>query len=1118
MKVIKGIVKIVGIVASIAAMIPGPHQPVAAIVAAVASAVSVALEVIAPMKAKSNARGSPTEYQLDPQTGIPIMLGRTQYAGTGVKRETWGKDNKWQCFTSVYSLGPIQSIDTVTMDRTAVTFDGSFNVNGAMSGFMWYRSQLGAQPSPILPCPSPEGAAYPGWTASRLMSGLAASHWVMKFDKDGDWFTSGPPTPGIVGKGVKVYDPRLDSTYPGGVGACRANQPNTYVFSETPHLHALTYALGYWQNGKRRGGIGFPVSAIDIPYFVNAANVDEANGWKISGVIFTTDPKWNTLKMMMEAGGGQPITTGGKLSGVQSAPRVAVATITSADVVGKCSLTGTQSQRNRINGVTPRIRSEAHGWEMISLDPVRVPAYEVADGRQRTRELEWTLVNLKKQAAQLSSYFIMNAREFGPIELTVKMRWIGLRSGDCVNIDIPELNLINQKAVLISRSFDVEKGAVLLTLRSENDAKHTPALASNGTAPPDQNLSFNADVKPAAPAAGSWTLSVGALASSSGTVPSLRFAGAVDNETASAVEFTYRRVGTTEWFVSQLVPPNTIRVDETAVIPGQAYEARVRYNGAGKWSNYLALGPITVEAAAAGTATIANSIVGQGSLATLNGVTLGTNVYRSGPPVIVNDSDVVTNLGTAAGISGQGPWATTTQTIRSITGPGVNFFPYPRGTYDGRTPAELGFINTDYSASGMGHMFIGQADWLGGRYYGYSGNITGPLTMFPVYDVVTDATWVSGLCSVSMDGYATGAGSQFAPYFEFRNGANNAVVGSATTLSYNANTNRWEGTTTVPAGAVILRIVFRAIWSVAGGASQIVFWNVKAEAGGQGVTPYSEPPDVITRPGGLRRLGDGRNLNTNWNFGLTQLRSSPGFSDVDAGTTATINISASSYMSDWGTTISLPSGSLPGLAFVTKYYIWRIQPDPTTAGTSYACSVNLLDALGPGKSYLGYFTTRADGGGAGGGGGGWGGQDCVDAEAFVLCGGAGRKAFAITPGEDELTVLDEETMEGVTSEPVVHNHFGLNERVRLTTESGIQLTLSINTPITLRDRSIIRAFQCVGELLPVLDHGKFRWERVTKLEAIGVGSVAHIYCNDKTYAAGDEPGRYILTHNQIVYK
>src|SRR3546814_11008563 len=93
-----------------------------------------------------------------------------------------------------------------------------------------------------------------------------------------------------------------------------------------------------------------------------------------------------------------------------SAPRVSLATITSKDLVGKGSVVATQSRRERINGVVPRIRLESHGWEVVPLDAVRVEEYVTADKGRRTREIDYQLVQQADQAAELAAYAIAHAR------------------------------------------------------------------------------------------------------------------------------------------------------------------------------------------------------------------------------------------------------------------------------------------------------------------------------------------------------------------------------------------------------------------------------------------------------------------------------------------------------------------------------------------------------------------------------------------------------------------------------------------------------------------------------------------------------------------------------------
>lgn len=632
MKTIRTAVMIVGAVALVATGVgavmggaaflaaTGVALSTVSAISAVASAGGMLLSLTA-KKPKMQSSGSTTAFQFDPQAGIPYMMGRTFYAGSPVKRETWGTDNQYQGFTTVYSYGPIQSIEAFQADRSTITFNGgTYEAIGSFATFMWFVAQLGLCPeAAALAQPV---AGYPGWTASSKLSGLAASNWVLKFDKKGKKFTSGPPSPGIIAQGVKVYDPRLDSTYPGGSGACRAFQENTYVYSNRPALHGLTYAMGRYQNSKKRFGIGFGIDAIDVQAFVNAANIEDANNWTVGGVMYSQDDKWNRLKQIGQSGCWEPIKLGGRLSLIQSAPRVSIATINSSDVVGKISLVATQSQRERINGLVPRYRSEAHGWQVIPARVVRVGAYVTADGGERTEEMDMEFVQDLQQASTLAAYDIVNRREFGPIEMGVKLRWIGLKPGDCVTLNIPEANLNNQKCIVISRSLDPENGAVNLQFKSETDSKHAFALGVPGAAPPFPALTPPDQSTVAAPAGGSWTMTTVQLTTvGNGSIPVLRFAGSVTNSAAEAVIFDYRETGTTEWIGTVVYEANVTKADIATIKPGATYDGSIRYVVRGVPGNRLiftagGLGPVV--SAPPAWSTVVNDGAKPDDLATRN--------------------------------------------------------------------------------------------------------------------------------------------------------------------------------------------------------------------------------------------------------------------------------------------------------------------------------------------------------------------------------------------------------------------------------------------------------------------------------------------------------------------
>jgi hypothetical protein len=84
-------------------------------------------------------------------------------------------------------------------------------------------------------------AEYPGKiTATDEFAGIALA--VVDLFYDPDIFPQGIPNVSARIRGAKVYDPRADSTQPGGSGSQRLATPSTWVWSENSALHAYHYA------------------------------------------------------------------------------------------------------------------------------------------------------------------------------------------------------------------------------------------------------------------------------------------------------------------------------------------------------------------------------------------------------------------------------------------------------------------------------------------------------------------------------------------------------------------------------------------------------------------------------------------------------------------------------------------------------------------------------------------------------------------------------------------------------------------------------------------------------------------------------------------------------------
>ncbi|WP_342249390.1 hypothetical protein [Sphingomonas sp. OTU376] len=637
------VLKTAAIVVSVVALtlaIPGAGTAIGLSAAATATAASVAtiaaagLSLAARLTTKppsAQATGSQTSFSADPDAGLPYVVGRTGSAGNIVLRKGFNTsdagDNDRQSFVSVLSIGPVKSVGGFTADRTAVSFNGVGQAIGTFAGFMWMTTQLGLLPQPAALGFGTGAGTPPGWSAAHKLSGLAAAAWTLRFDTKAKLYQNGVPAPMWVVEGGLCYDPRKDSTYPGGSGPHRMADPAdtaaydaavaTWEYSEDPYLHGLKWVHGIWQRDRndptskyqRVMGMGAPWAGIDVASFVDGANIAQANGWKVGGVIFSGDNKWDSLKKLLQAGMGEPLALGAKISCLVNAPKVSLATITIDDVVGEASVAATQPRRARINTVTPRYRLEANNWQLLPGPPISVPEYVAADRGKRSKVLDYAFIQDANQVATAVRYDIENAREFGPIVLPLKLFWMGFKPGDCVTAQLPEMGLNGQTILLLNRDLDPGSGIATMTARSETPGKHPFALGQTTTPPSTPALSGPPLVP--VPGAAAWDISETGLTKDGVTFPALVVTGAVDAGSAESVVFEYRRfvngqAADANWSVAGVEPVTTARKEIAGVLPSTAYEVAVSYRSRGVLGGRRILGPeVTTADTAADNASAA---------------------------------------------------------------------------------------------------------------------------------------------------------------------------------------------------------------------------------------------------------------------------------------------------------------------------------------------------------------------------------------------------------------------------------------------------------------------------------------------------------------------------------
>ncbi len=98
---------------------------------------------------------------------------------------------------------------------------------------MWQTYRLGLPTDAWLSPPTGVADGSPSmteWTSSHTLPGVAQAFWTMKNNSKRASYEGGVPAPLWTLHGMKLWDPRADSTYPGGSGAQRRDDWRTWVY------------------------------------------------------------------------------------------------------------------------------------------------------------------------------------------------------------------------------------------------------------------------------------------------------------------------------------------------------------------------------------------------------------------------------------------------------------------------------------------------------------------------------------------------------------------------------------------------------------------------------------------------------------------------------------------------------------------------------------------------------------------------------------------------------------------------------------------------------------------------------------------------------------------------
>tara|TARA_R110002051_G_scaffold161835_6_gene233461 strand:- start:662 stop:3376 length:2715 start_codon:yes stop_codon:yes gene_type:complete len=444
---------------------------------------------------------NPTDWVAGLDEGIPFAFGRVGCAGRLVyASDGYGPDNRYTSLVSVLSgAGPIQGFVSFSSNDVVTSFDPTTGIatSGNHAGAMWLQRKVGTQPDTALASPAglDGGATVPLWGSTYKLSGKACSMQTLYENSKLSEFQGNEEKPLHIINGKYGWDPRLDSTWPGGSGSCRLLVPSTWVPITEGCMAGLNWSIGMWEGDSggglygvpyactQVGGIGSSLDGIDVAGFIAAANIADANGWTMAGWPDTKMDESVVLDMMLAASGAMRSRLTGRISCVSRASaQASLYTLTAADTAGPIELSLGPPRGERKNTVTASYWSEAHGWQMTPIEAVTNATWVTEDsGIKRAGALAFNYVPDPDQAAQLAYLVLADRREPASGTVTLKSHMRKILPGDCFTFAEPDFRLDGVKVRCLKRRYDPGTGLVKVTFRQETDAKYAAAGVVTGT-------------------------------------------------------------------------------------------------------------------------------------------------------------------------------------------------------------------------------------------------------------------------------------------------------------------------------------------------------------------------------------------------------------------------------------------------------------------------------------------------------------------------------------------------------------------------------------------------------------------------------------------------------------
>lgn len=443
----------------------------------------------APQGVQGNATGSLNAHN--------IVFGKIKVGGVLHSLKTAGNSNEYVYFSLALSIthrGGADRIGRIWIESDEITEAQISGVNesdiggqqlrhytvtgGKFAGLVdvWFRRGTATQSPPNTPQVGILGATdYARGVATvlvRLRRNLMnEAQFQMAF---GGRFPS-PVTFELYG--LRVYDPRLDSTA-GGSGSQRVADPTTWTWSDNPALCAATHSIMTYADG------GEGLLASDINWFsvAAAANVcDQSDGaggriYRCSALMTTAADRRANTALLIDAMAGYRAEIGTYYTFFAGTWRTPNFSIDHTWLRAQPVISPKVPLSELYNAIRASARDERGDYSSREIPPYINTAYEAQDGNRRLyRDLDYPTVPSMAQAQRMVAVVGAKSRRQMTIMLSLNLRGMTLETWETGTVTLPGVDLSGRTFRIVSFS-PTEQGPniVLQEDYSEDYASITP--------------------------------------------------------------------------------------------------------------------------------------------------------------------------------------------------------------------------------------------------------------------------------------------------------------------------------------------------------------------------------------------------------------------------------------------------------------------------------------------------------------------------------------------------------------------------------------------------------------------------------------------------------------------